>query len=174
MPLDIAQMENQRVGKFVAAAKAEKAGKTVERGGIGRQRMGLLVGHHLQAVLDAAQKIVGRRQLIARRGVDPAVGREHGKRGDGAAAAQFAVAAAGDELLGLREELDLADAAAAELDIVTLDRDLAVTAIGVDLPLHFVNVGDGRVVEIFSPDERREIAQAISRRRPDRRRRRAP
>ena len=165
---------DKRGGKFVAADKAEKAGKDVERRGIGRQRMGLLVGHHLQTVLDAAQEIVSRRQLVARRGVDPAVGREHGKRGDGAAAAQFVVAAAGDELLGLHEELDLANAAAAELDIVTFDRDLAVAAIGVDLPLHFVDVGDGRVVEIFSPDERREIAQAVVRRRRDRRRRRAP
>ena len=64
--------------------------------------------------------------------------------------------AAGDELLGLDEELDLADAAAAELDVVALDRDLVVTAIGMDLPLHRVDVGDRGKVEILAPDERRE------------------
>ena len=69
------------------------------------------------------------------------------------------MAAAGDELLGLHEELDLADAAAAELDVVALDRDLAVTAIGVDLPLHRVDVGDGGEVEIFAPDEGRELRE---------------
>ncbi len=80
------------------------------------------------------------------------------------AAAQFGVAAAGDELLRLHEKLDLADAAAAELDVVALDRDLAMAAIGMDLPLHLVHVGDGRVVEIFAPDERRQVAQEAARR----------
>ena len=148
MPLDLAQMRHQRAGEIVAALEAEKARKHIERFGIGRQRVGLLVGHHLQAVLDPAQKIIGRGQFVARGGIDPAVGGERGKRGDGAAAAQFGMAAAGDKLLRLHEKLDLANAAAAELDIVTLDRDLAMAAIGVDLPLHFVDVGDGRVVEI--------------------------
>ena len=70
---------------------------------------------------------------------------------------------AGDELLGLGEELDLADAAAAELDVVALDRDLVVTAIGVDLPLHRVDVGDRGEIEIFAPDEGRELARAMPR-----------
>ena len=66
---------------------------------------------------------------------------------------------AGDELLGLREELDLANAAAPELDVVAFDGDLFVAAIGVDLPLHGVHVGDRSEVEILAPDERREIAE---------------
>ena len=72
------------------------------------------------------------------------------------------MAAAGDELLGLHEELDLADAAAAELDVVALDRDLAMAAIGVDLPLHAVDVGDGGEVEIFAPDEGRSSRRSVS------------
>ena len=71
------------------------------------------------------------------------------------------MAAAGDELLGLHEELDLADAAAAELDVVAFDRDLAMAAIGVDLPLHVVDVGDGGEVEILAPDEGRQFAQQL-------------
>ena len=123
--------------------------------------MGLLVGDHLQAVLDTAQEIVGRRQFVARGRIDPAARGERRQRGDGGAAAQLVMAAAGDELLGLREKLDLADAAAAKLDIVALDRDLAVAAIGMDLPLHFVHVGDRRVIEILSPNKGRQIAQQL-------------
>ena len=68
-------------------------------------------------------------------------------------------AAAGDQLLGLDEELDLADAAAAELDVVAGDGDLLVAAMGVDLALDRVDVGDGREVEILAPDEGRELAR---------------
>ena len=37
--------------------------------------------------------------------------------------------------------------------------DLLVAAHGVNLPLHRMNVGDRRVVEIFAPDERRELGE---------------
>ncbi len=69
------------------------------------------------------------------------------------------IAPAGDQLLGLREEFDLANAAAAELDVVAFDRDLAVAAIGVDLPLHGVHVGDRGEVEIFAPHEGRQFVE---------------
>ncbi len=61
--------------------------------------------------------------------------------------------AAHDELLGLGEELDVADAAAAELDVVALDRDGAMALMRVHPPLHGVDVGDRGEVEIFAPDE---------------------
>ena len=73
--------------------------------------------------------------------------------------AQILLAAAGDQLLRLHEELDLADAAAAELDVVTGDADHREAAVRVDLALHRVDVGDGGEVEILAPDERREIGQ---------------
>ena len=73
--------------------------------------------------------------------------------------AQLRLAAAGDQLLRLHEELDLANAAAAELDVVAGDRDLAEAAEGVDLPLHGVDVGDGGEVEVLAPDERRQLVQ---------------
>src|SRR5947209_7129606 len=66
---------------------------------------------------------------------------------------------AGDELLRLHEELDLADAAAAKLDVVALNRDLVMAAIGVDLPLHRVHVGNRGEVQILAPDERRQPNQ---------------
>ncbi len=121
MLLHRAQLRQQGDCEFVPAHKTKKARKSFERIGIGRQCVGLLVGHHLQPMLDAAQKFVRRCQLVARRAIDPAAGSERIKRRDGLAAAQRGVAAAGDELLGLHEELDLANAAAAELDVVSLD-----------------------------------------------------
>ena len=45
-------------------------------------------------------------------------------------------------LLRLDEELDLADAATSQLDIVALDRELAAAAVRVHLPLHFVDVAE--------------------------------
>ncbi len=82
--------------------------------------------------------------------------------------------AAGDQLLGLREELDLADAAAPDLDVVALDRDLALAAIGLHLPLHVVDVGERGEVEMLAPDERRELGDQRLAGLAGRRRRAAP
>jgi hypothetical protein len=62
-------------------------------------------------------------------------------------------------LLRLDEELDLANAAAAELDIVPLNRDCVVAPIRMYLALHRMHVGDCREIEIFTPDERREVCE---------------
>ena len=79
-----------------------------------------------------------------------------------------------DQLLRLHEELDLADAAAPELDVVALDRDLVVALVGRHLALHRVHVGDRAVVEIFAPDERRDLLAGTPRRPQYRRRTGAP
>src|SRR5206468_8366869 len=65
--------------------------------------------------------------------------------------------AAGNQLLGLGEKFDFADTTTPDLDVVTLDRDLALAAIGLHLPLHVVNVGKGCEVEMLAPDERRDL-----------------
>src|SRR5258708_12843789 len=65
--------------------------------------------------------------------------------------------AAGDQLLGLREKFDLADAAAAYLDILALDRDLALPAKRLHLPLHVVDVGKGCEIQMLAPDKRRDV-----------------
>jgi hypothetical protein len=161
VPLHGTQMGKQGLGKFVPVAEAEKAGEFAEHGRIGRQRVRLLVGLHLQAVFDPAQELVSRREFVARGGIDPAAGGENGERCDSRAPTQFAVPAAGNELLRLHEKFDLADAATAKLDVVTLDRDLAMTPVGMDLLLHRVDVGDRRVVQVFAPDERREVADEL-------------
>ena len=73
--------------------------------------------------------------------------------------AQLRIAAAGDQLLGLDEELDLADAAAAELDVVAGDGDLLVAAMIVDLALDRMDVGDRGEVEVFPPDIGRQLGE---------------
>src|SRR5579872_4261045 len=146
-------MGDQRVGELIARSKPEKPGEQIERLRVRRKRMGLFVGDHLQTMLNAAQEIVSRHELIARRCVDPTVGCQGGERDKRPAIAQFGMTSAGDQLLGLDKEFDLANAAAPELYVVTFDGDLAMTAIGMNLPLHFMDMRDRGVVEVFTPDE---------------------
>ena len=121
--------------------------------------MRLLVGDHLESVLDVAQKEIGAPKLVAHARLDPAIGDERVQRLQCRAAAQRWIASAGDELLRLREKFDLANAAAAELQIMAERGDLAMALEGVDLPLDRMHVGDGGEVEILAPDERRELFQ---------------
>src|SRR5258708_4240246 len=67
--------------------------------------------------------------------------------------------AAGDQLLGLGKELDLADAAAADLDVMSLDGDFALAAIGLHLPLHVVNIGERGKVEMLAPNEGGDLGE---------------
>src|SRR5581483_6838432 len=67
--------------------------------------------------------------------------------------------AACDQLLGLHEEFDLANTAAAKLDVMAFDGDFIVTAKSVHLPLHGMHVGDRRMIEIATPHERENLAQ---------------
>ena len=72
------------------------------------------------------------------------------------------LAASGDQLLGLDEELDLANAAAPELEIVRRiagDGDAAVPAVRGDLALDRMDVRDCRVVEVLAPHERRHASE---------------
>ncbi len=116
--------------------------------------MRLLVLDHLQAMFEPAQEAIGLGQIgggFVRH--QPA----HPQRFDGverAVRAQRRIAAAEDQLLGLREELDLADAAAAQLDVVARHRDRAVAAMGMDLALDRMDVLDRGEIEIAPPDER--------------------
>ena len=110
-------------------------------------------------MLDRAQEAIGLGQLPVRCGRDPAALLEARQRGERVGDAQLRLAAAGDQLLGLHEELDLADAAAADLDVVAGHGDGAEAVEGVDLPLHGVDVGDGREIQIFAPDVGRQLAK---------------
>src|SRR5215467_8910514 len=118
--------------------------------------MRLFVGNHLQTMLDSAQELVGILQVGARGAIDPAAIGERLQRRQRLPASQPGISSACDELLSLGEEFYFPDATPAKLDIVSFDGDYAVAAIGVDLALHLVDIGERDKVEIFAPDEGRE------------------
>src|SRR6185369_10592334 len=84
---------------------------------------------------------------------------EGGERVEGAVGAQARVTAAEDQLLGLDVELDLADAAAAELEVDAGRRDPLVDLVRVNLALDRVDVGDGGEVEVAAPDEGLQLVE---------------
>ena len=123
------------------------------------ERVGLRVGDHLQAMLDRPQRAIGGAQFVAGGAVDPAELGQRLQHVERAPPAQFRLAAAGDQLLGLDEELDLANAAAAELDVVAGDRHHGMAAVIVDLALDRMDVGDGREIQVFAPDIGGEVGE---------------
>src|SRR5690348_3232386 len=116
MALHVAQMREQDLGKRIPVGKAEKTGELFETLPIAGQRVDLLVGDHLQPVFHRAQEAISRGEIVARLAVDPAALRQHRQHVERLSTAQLGMASAGDELLGLDEELDLANATAPELD----------------------------------------------------------
>ena len=123
------------------------------------QSVGLLVGDHLQAVLEAAQEAVGLDQVVGGLRLDPARLRQRPQRRAGGRRPRFRQSAAEDQLLGLDEELDLADAAATDFEVVAGDPDPAVAAMRVDLPLDRMDVADRGEVEKAAPQEGAQPAQ---------------
>src|SRR3982074_1400546 len=65
---------------------------------------------------------------------------------------------AGDQLLGLRKEFDLANTATPDLDVVTFDSDLALPAKSLHLPLHVMHIGQCREIEMLAPDKGRDLS----------------
>ena len=122
--------------------------------------MGLRVVDHLQPVLDPAQKAVVVDQRVARvaSSIRPAAASRRSASQVGADA-QLAQPAAPDQLLGLGEELDLADAAAADLDVVAFDRDSPAAAMRLDLALDRMDVRDRREIEVPAPDIGLQLAR---------------
>ena len=105
------------------------------------------------------QETIGFGQLIARIRRDPVELGKRRQRVERPPAAQLGDASAGDQLLGLGEELHLADAAASQLDVVSCDRDPAMALVDMDLPLDRVHVGNRRIVEVLAPDEGRDLLE---------------
>src|SRR5687767_11078938 len=96
--------ESLQVGE---AAEFRKALHSLPLGG---QALRLIVGDHLQAVLDGAQEAVGLGKLVARLPGNPSLVMKRGEHLERAPPAQAGATAAEDELLRLHEKLDLPDA----------------------------------------------------------------
>jgi hypothetical protein len=129
---------------------AEGPRDALARGRILGQPVDLPVREHLQPVLDPAQRVVVVVQRLGQRGVEVS-GRDRGvERGVERGGPQRGLAAATRQLRELDDELDLADAARAELDVVL---ELAPRDLGVDHRLHRAQAVDRVEVEVAPVDE---------------------
>ena len=156
-PRHVAQ---QHGGEAGGVGVAHEPGEAFHLVALLGQQVGLPVGHHLQPVLDAAQEAVGGAELAPGAARQVAGAGEQAQCVQGTRRAQRRVAAAPDQLQGLRHELDLANTTLAELDVMAGDAGNPVLSgaksgalVGVDAPLHGVNVGEGGEVEVAAPDK---------------------
>ncbi len=113
--------------------------------------MGLLVLEVLQPVLEPAQENIRRRQLLDRRGGELAFHGERPEHLQRRARPQLGVAPPANQLERLRDELDLADAPGAELDVVG---EVAARHLLADLRVQLPDRLDRAVVEILPEHER--------------------
>ncbi len=116
-----------------------------------RQFVRLLVVALLETILDAAQEPVGIAQLRHGLGRQQLLAREQRQRLEQAARLQPRVATATDQLVGLDDELDLADPARPELDVPL---QLAPLDLARDQRLHLAQRLEHPEVEIAPVDER--------------------
>ncbi len=148
------------VARCRASADSNAAGAAVHRfgeqralGRVLRQLVRLPVVAILQPVLDVAQEHVGVGERADRGGRQQPARAEHRERRQRAADAQVLLASAADDLQRLRDELDLADAAVAQLHVL---RVVAARALVADLPVDVAQALVRVVVEVLAVDERRD------------------
>ncbi len=104
-------------------------------------------------MLEVAQKHVGRAQLLDGIGRQQPSLRQAREGGQRRPQPQSGVVAAAHDLEHLGDELDLADAARPELDVVV---QVAAPDLGADLRVQLAQAGDGAEVEVPAVDERRD------------------
>ena len=121
--------------------------------------MGLLIVDHLHPVLDGAQCAVGGGKGGRDGGIEMPGGGERGERGHGRGDLQREVAAAMDELLDLSEEFNLANAAAAALEVIAGAECLALFVMIADAQRDLANLVDRTEVERAAPDERADLGE---------------
>ena len=140
----------QRIAEFCRPGESEELRKAVQRLVLFRKAVSLLVVDHLQPVLDAPQEPVVGGQGVGHRPIRPTGLGQHRQSVDGSCGAEAWIAAAEDELLRLSEELDLANAAAPEFQIVPVDGNDIVTAGIMNPPLYAVNILNRREIQRFA------------------------
>ena len=99
-----------------------------------------------------AEVTIGGTEIVGHVALGAAEGDQAFQSVERGAGAEVGVAAAPDQLLGLGEELDLADATAADLDVVARDRDVAKALDRMDLAFDRMDVLDRGEVEMIAPD----------------------
>ena len=106
---------------------AAKSREAPQRVFVGRQPLSLLIVDHLQPVFDLPQEQIGRPQVGDRVLRHPALVAKLLQHVEGARSSQARPLTAENQLLGLHEKLNFANAAAPQFYIVTGDRNLAMT-----------------------------------------------
>ncbi|NMD08468.1 MAG: ATP-binding cassette domain-containing protein, partial [Phyllobacteriaceae bacterium] len=142
----------QRHRQFSAGLVSAEPGIVFKSLRLLRHVVGLLVINHLASVFEAAQFGVATLHVSCSVSRNPLRFGQGIQHGHGGAAAQCRVSSTGDELLCLDEELDLADAATAEFQVMALYCDLAMALHGMDLADEGLHILDRREVEILAPD----------------------
>ena len=143
---------------------ADAAREPAELERIVRQGVSLELVQDLQPVLDRAQMHERVREPAPEvRGEVPPLG-EPEERLERVALAQPGIVAAVEELERLREELDLPDAAAPELDVARGRLGVTPAQRAVDLPLHAADRGQHALVEAGPIDD---LAHEVHEARPD-------
>ena len=117
-----------------------------------RQALRLLIIEILETVLQVAQEHVGRLQIVGRFRRKHALLRQQPQGGLRRAQAQRRVLATSHQLENLSDELDLANPAGSQLDVVV---QLAARHLGADLCMQPAQRCDGTVIEVTAIDERR-------------------
>ena len=136
------------------AADAEAPRHEPQRHRLARQRVGLQLVEQLQPVLDGAQMHERVREGAPELGRQVAALGEPEQRLERVALAQPGVVAAVEELQRLHDELDLADAAAAELDVAGAPVTVAAPGqLPIDLALHAANRRHHAFVEPLAIDD---------------------
>ena len=145
---------------------AHEAGDAFDAFGRGRHLMRLGVVHHLQAMFQLAVGAVMIGQFSRHLGGDPALRSQRLEAPQRGAVTQGRIAPARDQLAGLGEELDLADAALPQLDVVVLQPDGAMqAAVVADAQAHVMGVLDRGKVQMLAPDKGRErLEKPVARR----------
>jgi hypothetical protein len=154
------ELAQQGVGEGQAVGVAHEDREVFDPGRGFGQHVGLTIGHHLEPVFDRAQEAIRGGQFGGGAGRQVASANQEPQGHKGACLAQGGVSAAPDELQGLDQELDLADAALAELHVVAGDDGHLRRGAGergflvlVDAALHGVDVGHGGEIQVPAPDE---------------------
>src|SRR5205085_9802758 len=121
-------------------------------GGVVGQRVRLPFRHHLHPVLQPAEEDVRLGKLVAIAARDEAREEQPVESGKGPPHAPARVLASVQELQRLHEELDFADAARAELQVLLA----APSRFALRARLERPHLLDGAEIEVLAPDERRE------------------
>ena len=150
------------------ARQAQAARDPVQVAVGGGQQVGLLVVEVLDAVLDAAQEGVGLGQPPRAVGLHQAAGGELVQRLQRRARADLGELAAAHDQQQLHDELDLADAAARELDVVGALGPAGGAALRLvaHLAVQLAQALEHAVVEVAAVDEGRDDRSAAPRARP--------